>query len=135
MRNTSHARRRRRGVSLVESSLVSVVMLLLLLGTTSVGLGVFRYQQLNWLAREGAQWAAVHGGTYQQENSAPAPTGADVLTKVVNPKLVAMAKGSVTCTLTMSESKATVTLSYMWTPEAFLSPMRLKSTAVVPIVY
>src|SRR5664279_1233779 len=110
---------RHRGMTLVETSLVSIIALSLLLGTTTVGLGVFRYQQLTWLAREGAQWASVHGGTYQQETKATAPKSQDILTNVVNPKLVGMSPGSVTCTISMTSTKATVTLSYTWIPETF----------------
>jgi Flp pilus assembly protein TadG len=129
-------RRRQRGATLVESSLVSVITLLLLLGTISAGLGVFRFQQLNWLAREGAQWAAVHGEKYRKDNNnAAAPTSQDVLDKVVNPKLVGMTKGSVTCTLTMTDNKAAVTLKYTWVPESFLSAIELQGKAVMPIQY
>ena len=66
--------RRRRGLLMVEASIVYSVALMLTLGTMVVGLGVFRQSQLASLARNGARWASVRGSTYQTENSASAPT-------------------------------------------------------------
>src|SRR5437764_7086389 len=57
-------RPRRRGTTAVEAAIVYPVVLLLTLGLGVVGLGVFRYQQVAALAREGARYAAVHGGQY-----------------------------------------------------------------------
>ena len=74
--------RRRRGAVMVECSLVYSAALLLSLGTISIGLGIFRYQQIAYLAREGARWAAVHGSTYQSEQGQAAPTSADQFLEV-----------------------------------------------------
>ncbi len=56
--------RDQRGVSAVEAAVVYPVTLLLLIGTMVVGLGNFRYQQLQSLAREGARYASVRGPNY-----------------------------------------------------------------------
>ena len=47
---------KRRGVSAVEAAVVYPITMLLLLGTVVLGLGVFRYQQIQSLAmREGSR--------------------------------------------------------------------------------
>ncbi|MHC5540093.1 TadE family protein, partial [Singulisphaera rosea] len=48
--------RSRRGAVMAESAVVYSALMLLLLGMITVGLGVFRYQQVASLAREGARW-------------------------------------------------------------------------------
>jgi hypothetical protein len=46
------------------------VVLLVVFGLIVGGLGVFRYQEVAHLAREGARYASTHGGTYQLEGAA-----------------------------------------------------------------
>jgi hypothetical protein len=126
----------RRGVTTAECGVVYSITLLLIVGTIIEGLGVFRYQQLSWLAREGARWASVRGATYQSENSASAPTSANVLTNVVTPMMVGLDSTQLTCTLSMTSTTASVTLTYNWVPEGFLTtPITLTSTSVMPITY
>ncbi len=126
----------RRGVTTAECGVVYSITLLLIVGTIIEGLGVFRYQQLSWLAREGARWASVHGPTYQSENNQSAPTSQNVLTNVVTPMMVGLDSTQLTCTLSMTSTTASVTLTYNWIPEGFLTtPITLTSTSVMPITY
>ena len=68
MRCPNHAlRRRRRGSHILELALVCPLLILLSIGTVVVGLGVFRYQQMASLAREGSRWASVRGWQYQHD--------------------------------------------------------------------
>jgi Flp pilus assembly protein TadG len=67
--------RRRRGAHLVEFSLVFGVLMVLLAGLAVCVLNVFSYQQVAYLARETARYAAVHAGQYQQENAAAITAG------------------------------------------------------------
>ncbi len=127
--------RRRRGVILVESALIYSVTLFLLLGTVVMGLGVFQYQQIAALAREGSRWAAVHGPKYQSEQGATAISSSDVMTKAILPRVVVLNTSALTCNLTMTGGKATVSLSYNWTPEAFFAPITMNSTSVTPVLY
>src|SRR5262245_37729382 len=60
---------RRRGAVLVESAVVFPVFMILLLGLIVGGMGIFRYQQVAWLAREGARYASVRGADYKKEVS------------------------------------------------------------------
>ncbi len=127
--------RRRRGVFVLEHAIVFPVMILMIFGLFISGLGVFRYQQVSMLAREGARWASVHGSTYQSENSKSAPTSTDVYNIAVSPKLVGLDPTEVTCVLTMTTNTATVTVSYNWVPEALFSPITFSSTSTLPITY
>ncbi len=68
------ALRPRYGVVVVESAVVYSVTMLLLLGMLVGGLGVFRYQEVAHLAREGSRYASTHGGRYSQDGI-PQQTG------------------------------------------------------------
>jgi hypothetical protein len=69
-------RRGQRSQALIEFSLVSPVLLLLLFGIVDIGRAVFYYDTVSHAAREGAR-VAVHA-------SNPLPTNADVLTTVTS---------------------------------------------------
>jgi hypothetical protein len=126
----------RRGVTTAECGVVYSLTLLLIVGTIIEGLGVFRYQQIANLAREGARWASVHGATYQTEKNQQAPTSQDVLNNVVTPMMVGLDPNQLTCTLTMTATTASVTITYSWIPEGiFKTPITLTSTSVMPITY
>ena len=126
----------RRGVTTAECGVVYSLTLLLIMGTIIEGLGVFRYQQLSLLAREGARWASVRGATYQQETNHGAPTNQNVLDNVITPMMVGLDPAQLTCTLAMTSNAASVTLTYSLTPEGFFNaPLTLTSTSVMPITY
>lgn len=61
MRVRGTSSRPSRGTNAVEAAIALPVAFLLILGTCVIGLGVFRYQQVASLAREGARYASVHG--------------------------------------------------------------------------
>ena len=121
---------------MVESALTYTVLMMLVLGTIVMGLGVFRYQQVASLAREGSRWASVHGPTYVSEQGQPAIAASDVMTNAILPKIIVLDSTALTCTnFSMSSGNATVTLTYKWTPEAFFAPVTMTSTSVTPILY
>jgi hypothetical protein len=64
-----HSDARRSGATLVEVAIIFNLVLVLLIGLVVGAMGVFRYQQMAYLAREAARYAAVHGGQYQHENA------------------------------------------------------------------
>ena len=127
-------RKARRGVALAETACVFLLFIPLLMGTVVVGLGVFRYHQVNHLAGEAARWASVRGETYQQEQNQPAPTNAAVL-DFVKDRMVGLDADALSAELTMTSGRATVTLRYQWTPEALIRPIEFVSTASAPITY
>ena len=147
-------RQRRSGATVVECALVYPVFLLLVLGLLVGAAGIFRYSQLASLTREAARYASVHGGQYAQEMKVTAPTPADIYNNVVLPMAVGFDTSQLNYSITYNTSNApyhttldanndvvpiqntvTVTLTYLWLPEAFLGGVTLSSTAVMPMSY
>ena len=52
---------RRPGVTIIEGAIVYPVLLTLMLILIVGAMGIFRYQQVASLARQGARYASVHG--------------------------------------------------------------------------
>lgn len=135
-----HRRQARRGAHLVECAVVYPVVFTLLFGLLIGGLGVFRYQEVASLAREGARYASVHGDEYQSVTGYSAATGDDVYTKAIKPKVVILDPNHLHYNVTWSPdnkqgSTVTVQLSYDWVPEAYLGGITLSSTSTMPMSY
>jgi Flp pilus assembly protein TadG len=129
--------RRRRGTTAVEAATVYPVAILLLMGTLIMGLGVFRYQQLQFLARQGARYASVHGPTYASENNQSKASTSTVLAYVQG---LAVGLNGLDCTAVNYSAQTapcavTVTLTYTWTPEGLFSPMTWTATSTMPVTY
>jgi Flp pilus assembly protein TadG len=155
--SNSTRRPRRRGATLVECAVVFPVTFLLLLGLIVGGLGIFRYQEVASLAREGARWAAVHGGQSVREadplNPNPPPiTGTVVYQNAVQPRAVSLDPARLACAVSWDDAaempsyldytqnppvwrpnRVTVTVTYQWVPEAYLGGITLSSTSVMPV--
>src|SRR5437763_529552 len=56
-----------RGAVMVEAAIVLPTLFIILIGMITIGMGIFRYQQVAALAREGARYAAVHGAQYEKD--------------------------------------------------------------------
>jgi Flp pilus assembly protein TadG len=136
--------RQRRGVSMVEAAVVYPVTMLTLIGTLVLGIGVFRYEQLQALAREGARYASVHGPTYAQENNPPGTvaTSTDIQNNVITP--LGAGLSGVGCSVTWSPnppttttpSTVTVQLTYTWVPQGlFKTGGTLTASSTMPVVY
>ncbi len=152
-------RRRRRGATVVECAFVYPITFLLLLGLIIGGLGVFRYQEIASVAREGARWASVHGGQSAREASPlignpTLTTAGDVYTNAIKPQADAANLDPLSLSYTVSWADAsqnptyydytsstwktnivTVTVTYQWVPEAYLGGITFTSTSVMPITY
>jgi Flp pilus assembly protein TadG len=105
---------RRRGVVLVESAVIYSVALLLVLGLIVGGVGMYRYQEVAHLAREGARFAATHGGNYQKDGwpdrtGVPAITSNESMLNYLLPRA-----------LLLDPSQLQVTVS--WTAPASVTP-------------
>jgi len=136
----------------------------LTLGLGIVGLGVFRYQQVAALEREGARYAAVHGGQWATDNhSGTLTTPTDICNNAIFPHASGLSTGTdpstsqlatsdvtvtwadsgqmpsytvtVSGTTTTYTNIVTVTVNYRWAPAAYLPAMTLTSTAKMPISY
>ena len=127
----------RRGTTVVECAVVYPLTMMLLLGTIIMGLGIFRYEQLQSLAREGARYASVHGPAYA------ASTGnAQASTSTVLTYLDGLAVGingfectSVSYSATSLPCTVSVTLSYTWNPESYFSSMTWTPTSTMAVTY
>ena len=140
------ARRRRwlgrRGVSAVEAAVVYPITIFLLLGTVVLGLGVFRFQQLQSLAREGARYASVQGPQYAADSGNAYATSQTVLAHV-EPLAVGLETSNLTCAVTWNPNPPTTTtpstvsvqLTYYWVPEGYFQPVTIKATSVMPVTY
>jgi len=120
--------------------MVASVVLLLLIGLIVGALGVFRYQEIGRLAREGARYAAVHGGTYSMTTGQPAATPTDVYKNAILPAAVILDPAKLTTDVSWSPDnrqggQVTVTVRYQWLPEAYFKNMTLTSTATMPVTY
>jgi Flp pilus assembly protein TadG len=142
---------RRRGAIALEGALIMGVMFSLLLGVIVLGMGVFRYQEMCYLAREGARWASVHGTQYASDTGNAAATATDVYTNAIQPKMACLTSSNFSYSVTWNSSNSptttttsgsntvtvantvTVTVSYTWVPEAYFGGMTLTSTSVMPM--
>src|SRR3954452_10626551 len=128
------SQRRRRAANIVESAVVYPVLMLFVIGLIVGALGVFRYQEVASLAREGARWAAVRGAKYEAATGNAAATESDVINQAILPRAVILDQANLTCHVTWDPdnkqgSTVTVTVTYHWVPEAFLGGIDLGSTS------
>jgi Flp pilus assembly protein TadG len=145
---------RRSAATVVECAFVYPVLFLLVLGLLIGAAGIFRYSQLASLAREGARYACVHGGQYAQEMNVTAPTPDQIFNNVIAPMAAGFDTTQINYSITYNSSNwpyhttvdannnvvpiqntVTVTLTYVWVPEAFLGGITLTSTSVMPMSY
>jgi Flp pilus assembly protein TadG len=130
----------RRGAVVLESAIVYPVVFLLILGLIIGGLGVFRYQEVAWLAREATRYASVHGTQYAKITGKPAATATDVYNNAIVPRVVCLNLSQLSYTVTWSPnnspgSTVSVMVSYHWVPEAFLPAMNMSSTSSDVVAY
>jgi Flp pilus assembly protein TadG len=127
----------------VVASLTAVILLGLLIG----GLGIFRYQQVARLARDGSRWASVHGTQYAHDTKNTAATAQDVYNQVIAPNATGLDLSQLTYSVTWDTDNSpshtatvngqqvsvantvTVTVTYNWIPEALLGRVTLSSTS------
>jgi Flp pilus assembly protein TadG len=147
-----HAKQRK-GTTLVESAIVYPVVTLLLFGLIVGAMGVFRYQQVAHLAREGSRYASVHGKQYEKATGFPAATPQEVYDNAIAPNAVAYDMESLEYSVTWdtdngvyhsalvngkmvtTRNSVRVTVSYQWIPETYFGGVRLSSTSEMPMCY
>lgn len=148
-------RARRTAAAMIEFAVGLSVLLLLVLGLIVVGLGIFRYNQVAHLAREGARFACVRGSQYASEENTKAATAEDV-TAFIKDLAVGLDLDAMACTVTWDKSNAPtyadpnstppgrpvanrviVTVNYKWSPEWLTellgAEIVLSSTADLPM--
>jgi Flp pilus assembly protein TadG len=157
------AQGQRRGALAVEGAIVYSVLLVLLLALIVGGIGVFRYQQVACMAREGARWASLHGADWQWDGNYKPSTQDQVLQQAVLPFAVGMDPSAVSIQVQFLDrasgsasgwdsvghpinsrddvnnrvtNRVRVTVTYQWVPGALLtSPLYLTSSSEVTMWY
>ena len=133
-------KQQRRAATVMEWAVVAPVFFLLLIGLIVGALGVFRYQQMASLAREGARFASVRGAKYAEVTGQAAATGSDVYDQVILPGATALDPAQLGYDVTWTPdnrqgSQVTVKVTYHWIPEAFLGGVDLTSTSTMTVSY
>ncbi len=141
----------RRAATVLECAVVLPVALFMFIGLVVGTSGVFRYQEMATLAREGARYASTHG--YQYRKDAGLSMGnaevwnQDIYNNAIKPKIVGLDTTKLTVTATWPDvinqagkpdnwpgSKVDVTVSYKWFPSLYLvGPYTVQSTSSMPI--
>jgi Flp pilus assembly protein TadG len=127
----------RRGMSVVECAAIFPVTILLMIGTIIMALGIFRYQQVQSLAREGARYASVHGPSYATATGNAEATASSVQTYVqgLAVDLSGLSCTSVSYSATSLPCTVSVTLSYTWNPGNLFSSMTWTVTSTMAVTY
>ena len=102
----------RRGVQVVEAAIVLPVVMMLILGTCSTAMGVYYYQLVATLAREGARYASVHGTQYAADTGNSAATAADIYNNAIMPMAVGLNSSNLTYQVQWGTA---VSGSWVWT--------------------
>ena len=144
-------RRARRGATVLECAVVLPIVLFLFMGLVIGTSGVFRYQEVATLAREGARYASTHGYQYRKDAGLSMGTStdwrADIYNNGIKPKIVSLDSSLLTTTISWPDvvnqpgkpdnwpgSKVDVTVRYQWLPSLLLvGPYYLESTSSMPI--
>lgn len=92
-------RRTRRGGTLVEVAVVLPLLVMLTFAAFDAASGVYRYQEVATLAREGARYASVHAGMYAEENGKSVPTAAAIKAAALDQRSVNLDNSLLSCTL------------------------------------
>ena len=146
-------RRSSKGAVALESALVLPTLFFIIMTVLVSGMGVFRYQQMAYLAREGARYASVHGGQYATATGNSAATSTSVYTNAIQPNAVALDLTQLTYSVTWNTTNypyhvvtdannnlvkvtntVTVTVSYHWVPEFYFGGIDL-GTSVMPLAW
>jgi Flp pilus assembly protein TadG len=132
----------RRGVQMVETAIVLPVVMMLTLGTCSTAMGVYYYELVATLAREGARYASVHGTQYAADTGNSAATPADIYNNAILPMAVGLTPSQLAYAVTWNTTNSPynnsviVTVTYQWTPDLYITgPLNLTSTSVMPMSY
>jgi Flp pilus assembly protein TadG len=149
--------RPRRGAALLEAAIVLPIVFMFIMAMVVMGLGIFRYQQVAELAREGARYASVHGTQYASDTGNAAATAADVYNNAIKPQAVGLDLNAITYSVSWNTSNSptranpsstppgapiantvSVTVTYTWTPYLYkVGSLGLtsESTSTMPMSY
>lgn len=125
--------KRRRGAITLEMAVAAPLVFTMIMGMVIGAIGVFHFQQVATLAREGARYASVRGPDYQSRMKVSAPTADEVFQKAMLPLCASLDQDQLEYTVTWDADQTVVTvkITYSWVPPAFWSPIKLRSTSVM----
>jgi Flp pilus assembly protein TadG len=141
----------RSGAAMVENAIVLPFTFFLLFALVIGATGIFRYQEVATLAREGARYASTHGYQFRKDSGLATGTAeewkTDIYNNAIAPRIVALDVNRLSYSVTWPDvvnqpgkpdnwpgSKVDVTVNYDWFPELYLvGPIRLTSTSSMPI--
>jgi hypothetical protein len=141
----------RPAATVLESAFVLPATFLLVFGLCVGAMGIFRYQEVATLAREGARYASTHGYQYRRDAGLATGTSSDwsgdIYNNGIKPYIVGLDSSRLTYQVSWPDvvnqpgkpdnwpgSKVDVTVSYKWFPELYLvGPITLTSTSSMPI--
>jgi len=96
---------------MVETAIVLPVVMMLTLGTFSTAMGVYYYQLVATLAREGARYASVHGSQYAPQYGPPIQAS-DIYINAIKPMAVGLNLSNLTYQVQWGTA---VSGSWVWT--------------------
>jgi hypothetical protein len=144
-------KRDRSGAVHVEVAFVLPITFFLILALYVGANGIFRYQEVSTLAREGARYGSTHGHQSRVDNGLPTGTSTDWSQDIYNngivPYITNLDQSQVSYQVTWPDvvnqpgkpdnwpgSKVQVTVTYQWFPELYwIGPITLTSTSSMPI--
>jgi len=144
-------KRDRSGATSVEAAIILPMTFFLILALYVGANGVFRYQEVSTLAREGARYGSTHGHQYRKDSGEPLGTSADWSQDIYNngiaPRIMNLDTSQLSYQVAWPDvvnqpgkpdnwpgSKVQVTVTYQWFPEMYLiGPITLTSTSSMPI--
>jgi hypothetical protein len=124
---------------MVEAAFVLPIALFIMIALIVGALGVFRYQETAYLAREGARYLSTHGANFRKDAGwsvgTPALWTSDMMTNCINKEAVILDPAQLTVTVSWPPvaalpaqsdnwpgSKVKVTVQYNWLPETTKFP-------------
>jgi Flp pilus assembly protein TadG len=156
---------RRRGATALEAAFVLPVAFMFIIGMVIMGMGIYRYQQMASLAREGARYASVHGSLYYKATGNNY-TASNIYANAIQPMAVGLNLSNLTYQIqwgtytsgswvwtnwvssstspptSANSSGATlyngvqVMVTYKWTPGLYIAgSINLTSTSVMPMSF
>jgi Flp pilus assembly protein TadG len=151
----------RPAATLVEFAVVALVTMLILAGFVVGGTGVYRYNLMATLAREGSRYASVHGTQYAKDTGGTAVSSSTAIRTYLGNSFapngwntLGLDPNKLTCSASWTTSNSpyrlqtvnnqavavnntvTVTITYQWIPELFFGgSINLTSTSVTPMTY
>jgi Flp pilus assembly protein TadG len=145
-------KRNRSGATVVESAFIFPVLAFFILAIIIGATGIFRFQEVNYAAHEGARYASVHGTEWASEQKTTAATPQDVYNNGVKPRFMTVDPANVTYSVTYNQTNSptsvgasyekpsvntvTVTVAYTWMPEMYLvGPITLTGTSTLPMTH